>query len=126
MEYFRHILATRCLLHYPITPAVFIPFEEEHLVIRPQPPSPEPIPIPPHHGSPSEAIGSEPTSPLWSTSPSSYFTAAEHHSQQSSSVASTSIVGSEGALSEAEMAEVAQIHCNDIEIEEHLVTIIPG
>ena len=63
--------------------------------------------------------------PLRSTSPS-YFTAVENQSQWSSSVASTSLAGSEGALLEAEMAEVTQVYCDNIEIEEHPVTIIPG
>ena len=87
---------------------------------------PEPIPIPPHHGSLSEATQPESVEPLQSTSPSSYFTAAGYQSQQASSVASTSIAGSEGALSEAEMAEVTQVNCDNIEVEEHPVTIIPG
>ena len=105
---------------------MFIPFEEERLVIPQQPPSLEPIPIPPHHGLLSDTVRSESLEPLRSASPSSYFTAAEYHSQQSSSVASTSLARSEGALSEAEMAEVMQVACDDIEVEEHPVTIIPG
>ena len=61
--------------------------------------------------------------PLRSPSPSSYFTAAEYQSQRSSLVASTSVAGTEGALSEAETVEVAQVGCNDIEVE---VDVIPG
>ena len=105
---------------------MFIPFEEEHLVVPQQPPSPEPIPIPPCHTEPESSIEAEPVEPLRSTSPTSYFTAAEYQSQQSSLVASTSIAGTEGALSEAEMVKVAQVGCDNIEIEEHLVAIIPG
>ena len=41
-------------------------------------------------------------------------------------VASTSVIGSEGALSEAEMAEVMQVYRDDIEVKEHPVTIILG
>ena len=59
-------------------------------------------------------------------SPSSYFTAAEYQSQQSPSVASTSVAGTEGALSEAETVEVAQVGRDDIEIEDYAVGAIPG
>ena len=59
-------------------------------------------------------------------SPSSYFTAAEYQSQRSSSVASTSVAGTEGALSESETIEVAQVGCDDIEVENHTVGKIPG
>ena len=89
-----------------------------------QPPSPEPIPIPPRHAE--HTVGPESVEPLRSTSPSSYFTAAEYQSQWSSLVASTSNTGTEGALSEAETVEVAQVRRDDIEIEEHPVTVIPG
>ena len=64
--------------------------------------------------------------PLRSTSPSSYFTAAEYQSQQSSSVASTSVAGTEGALSETETVEVVQVGRDDIKVEHHPVDIIPG
>ena len=123
-EYFCHILATRHLLRYPITPAIVIPFEEEHLIVNRRTPSPEPIPIPPCHTEPT--IRPESVEPLRFTSPSSYFTAAEYQSQRSSLVASTSIAGTEGALSEAEMVEVAQVGRDDIEIEEHPVNVILG
>ena len=63
---------------------------------------------------------------LQPASPSSYFTAAEYQSQRSSSVASTSVAGTEGALSETETIEVAQVGCDDIEVEEHTVGEIPG
>ena len=100
---------------------VIIPYKEENLVYRRSfTPSPEPIPIPPRHASLTELEEGEiPRSP----SASSYFTAAEYQSSQTSSVASTSIAGSEGALSEAETLEVVQIGRDDIEIEENP---IPG
>ena len=59
-------------------------------------------------------------------SPSSYFTAAEYQSQQASSVASTSVAGTEGALSETETVEVAQVGRDDIEVENYPVGVIPG
>ena len=59
-------------------------------------------------------------------SPSSYFTAAEYQSQRSPSVASTSVAGTEGALSEAETVEVAQVGRDDIEIKDYAVGAIPG
>ena len=93
-------------------------------MIRRQTPSPEPIPIPPRHAKPT--IGPEPLEPLRSTSPSSYFTAAEYQSQRSSLVASSSVAGTEGALSEAETVEVTQVRRDDIEIEEYPVGVIPG
>ena len=62
--------------------------------------------------------------PLRPASPSSYFTAAEYQSQQASSVASTSVAGTEGALSETETVEVAQVGRDDIEI--YPVNVIPG
>ena len=64
--------------------------------------------------------------PLRSPSPSSYFTAAEYQSQRSSSVASTSVAGTEGALSETETVEVAQVGCDDVEVENHPVDVILG
>ena len=64
--------------------------------------------------------------PLWPASPSSYFTAAEYQSQRASSVASTSIAGTEGALSETETVEVAQVRHDDIEVEDYPVNVIPG
>ena len=64
--------------------------------------------------------------PLRSTSPASYFTAAEYQSQWSPSVASTSIAGTEGALSETETVEVAQVRRDDVEIEDYPVNVIPG
>ena len=60
------------------------------------------------------------------TSPTSYFTAAEYQSQWSSSVASTSVAGTEGTLSEAETVEVAQVGRDDIEVEDYPVGVIPG
>ena len=64
--------------------------------------------------------------PLWPASPSSYFTAAEYQSQRASSVASTSIAGTEGALSETETVEVAQVGRDNIEVEDYPVNVIPG
>ena len=64
--------------------------------------------------------------PLRPASPSSYFTAAEYQSQQSPSVASTSVAGTEGALSETETVEVAQVGRDDIEVEDYPVNVIPG
>ena len=63
---------------------------------------------------------------LLPASPSSYFTAAEYQSQWSSSVASSSLAGTEDALSEAETVEVAQVGRDDIEIEEGPVGQILG
>ena len=60
------------------------------------------------------------------SSPTSYFTAAEYQSQRSSSVASTSVAGTESALLEAETVEVVQVGRDDIEIEEYPVNVIPG
>ena len=60
------------------------------------------------------------------SSPASYFTAAEYQSQRSSSVASTSIAGTEGALSETETVEVAQVGRDDIEVKDYPVGVIPG
>ena len=84
-------------------------------------PSPEPIPIPPRYVEPTESEEA-----LRSSSPTSYFTAAEYQSQQASSIASTSVAGTEGALSEAETVEVAQVGRDDIEIEDYTVNVIPG
>ena len=78
-------------------------------------PSPEPIPIPPRHASTPELEEGEIPRPA---SPSSYFTAAEYQSTRQSSVASTSIAGSEGALSEAETVDVVQVRRDDVEINE--------
>ena len=64
--------------------------------------------------------------PLRPASPSSYFTAAEYQSQRASSVASTSVAGTEGALSEAETVKVAQVGRDNIEVEDYPVNIIPG
>ena len=86
-------------------------------------PSPEPLPVPPRHES---LTRSESVEPLRPASPSSYFTAAEYQSQRSSSVASTSVAGTEGALSETETVEVVQVRRDDIEIKEGLVGQIPG
>ena len=123
MAYFRRVLALCRRTRQPITPAVVIPYEEDNLVFRRTTPSPEPIPIPPRHESPTR---SESVEPLRPASPSSYFTAAEYQSQWASSVASTSVAGTEGALSEAETVEVAQVGHDDIEIEDYPVNIIPG
>ena len=87
-------------------------------------PSPEPIPIPPRHTEPT--VRSKPMESLRPASPSSYFTAAEYQSQQASSVASTSVAGTEGALSEPETVEVAQVRRDDVEIEDYPVTVILG
>ena len=59
-------------------------------------------------------------------SPTSYFTASECQSQWASSVASTSIAGTEGALLETETVEVAQVRRDDIEVENYPVNVIPG
>ena len=76
-------------------------------------PSPEPIPIPPRHAaSPELEEGEIPRS----SSSASYFTAAEYQPLRESSVASTSLAGSEGALSEAETVDVVQIRRDDDEI----------
>ena len=83
-------------------------------------PSPEPIPIPPRHASPPELEEGEIPR---SSSPSSYFTAAEHQSSRESSVASTSLAGSEGALSEAETVDVVQIIRDDVEINEEQIEV---
>ena len=93
-------------------------------MIRRPTPSPEPIPIPPRHAEPT--VRSESFESLRPSSPTSYFTAAEYQSQRSSSVASTSIAGTEGALLEAETVEVAQVGCDDIEVEDYPVNVIPG
>ena len=93
-----------------ITPAVVILYEEENLVFGRR--SPSLLPIPPRHAEPT--VGPESVEPLQSTSPSSYFTAAENQSQRSSSVASTSVAGTEGALSETETVKVAQVGRDEI------------
>ena len=106
-----------------------------HIVAKPKPllaharanldrQSPPPIPIPPRHAEPT--VGPKSMEPLQSPSPSSYFTAAEYQSQRSSSVASTSVAGTEGTLSEAETVKVAQVGCNDVEVENYPVNVIPG
>ena len=87
-------------------------------------PSPKPVPIPPCHAE--HTVGPESVESLWPASPTSYFTAAEYQSQRSSLVASTSVAGTEGALSEAETVEVAQVGRDDIEIEDYPVDVIPG
>ena len=119
--YFCRVLALRRRTRQPITPAVIIPYEEENLVFCRHTPSPEPVPIPPRHA---EHMESEEA--LQSSSPTSYFTAAEYQSQRASSIASTSVAGTEGALSEAETVKVAQVGRDDIEIEDYPVNIIPG
>ena len=63
---------------------------------------------------------------LQPSSPASYFTAAEYQSQQASSVASTSVAKTEGALSETETVEVVQVGRDDIEVEDYPVAVIPG
>ena len=105
-----------------MTPAVILPFKEENLVVGRR--SPSPIPIPPRHAEPT--VGSESVEPLQSTSPTSYFTAAEYQSQWASSVASTSVAGTEGALSETETVEVAQVGRDNIEVENYPVNVIQG
>ena len=104
--------------------ALVIPYEEETLVFRRTTPLPEPIPIPPRHAE--YTVGPESVESLRPASPSSYFTAAEYQSQRASSVASTSVAGTEGALSETETVEVAQVGRDDIEVEDYPVTVIPG
>ena len=121
--YFCRVLALCRRTRQPITPAVIILYEEENLVFRRPTPSPEPLPIPPCHESP---VRSESVEPLRSTSPSSYFTAAEYQSQWASSIASTSVAGTEGALSETETVEVAQVGRDNIEVENYPVNVIPG
>ena len=59
-------------------------------------------------------------------SPSSYFTAAEYQSQWAPLIASTSVAGTEGALSETETVEVAQVGRDDIEVKDYPVNVIPG
>ena len=117
-NYFRRILELRRLTRQRITPAQILPYEEVSLVFatasrRSLTPSPEPIPIPPRHDTSSEPEEGE---ILRSSSPSSYFTAAEYQPSRESSVASTSLAGSEGALSEAETVDVVQVRRDDIEI----------
>ena len=124
MAYFRRILALRRRTRQPITPAVIVPYEEDNLVFRRSSPSPELIPIPPRNAE--HTVRSESEEPLRPSPPTSYFTAAEYQSQWSSSVASTSVAGTEGALSEAETVEVAQVGRDDIEIENYPVNVIPG
>ena len=83
-------------------------------------PSPEPIPIPPRHAaSPELEEGEIPRS----SSPSSYFTAAEYQPSRESSVASTSLAGSEGVLSEAETVDVVQVRRDDDEINEEQLEV---
>ena len=103
---------------------VIIPYEEDNLVFCRSTPSPEPTPIPPRHTE--HPVGPESVESLRPASPTSYFTAAEYQSQRSSSVASTSVAGPEGALSEAETVEVAQVGHDDIEVENYPVNVIPG
>ena len=83
-------------------------------------PSPEPIPVPPRHApSPELEEGEIPRS----SSPSSYFTAAEYQPLREPSVASTSLAGSEGALSETETVDVVQIRRDDDEINEEQIEV---
>ena len=102
-----------------------MPYEEVSLVFaaasrRSPAPSPEPIPIPPRHAStPELEEGEIPRS----SSPSSYFTAAEYQPSQESSVASTSVAGSEGALSETETVDVVQVRRDDVEINEEQIEV---
>ena len=108
-----------------ITPAQILPYEEVSLVFatasrRSLTPSPEPIPIPPRHATPSELEEGEIPR---SASPSSYFTAAEYRPSREPSVASTSLAGSEGALSEAETVNVVQIRRDDDEINEEQIEV---
>ena len=124
-NYFRRILELRRLTRQRITPAQILPYEEVSLVFatasrRSLTPSPEPIPIPPRHAASSELEEGEIPR---SSSPSSYFTAAEHQSSRDSSVASTSLFGSEGALSEAETVDVVQIRRDDVEINKEQIEV---
>ena len=124
-NYFRRILELRRLTRQQITPAQILPYEEVNLVFatasrRSLTPSPEPIPIPPRHDTSSELEEGEIPR---SSSPSSYFTAAEYQSSRQSSVASTSLAGSEGALSEAETADVVQVRRDDVEINEEQIEV---
>ena len=124
-DYLRRVLALRRLTRQRITPAQILPYEEVSLVFasasrRSLTPSPEPIPIPPRHAaSPELEEGEIPRS----SSPSSYFTAAEYQPSRESSTASTSLVGSEGALSEAETVDVVQIRRDDVEINEEQIEV---
>ena len=124
-NFVRRVLELRRLTRQRITPAQIIPYEEVSLVFaaasrRSLTPSPEPIPIPPRHAStPELEEGEIPRT----ASPSSYFTAAEHHPSRESSVTSTSVVGSEGALSEAETVDVVQVRRDDIEINEEQIEV---
>ena len=127
-NYFRRILELRRLTRQRITPAQILPYEEVSLVFatasrrsrRSLTPSPEPIPIPPRHASsPELEEGEIPRSP----SPSSYFTAAERRPSRESSVASASLVDSEGALSEADTVDVVQIQRDDVEITEEQIEV---
>ena len=122
-NYFRRILELRCLTRQRITPAQILPYEEVNLVFATssrRSPSPEPIPIPPRHAASPELEEGE---ILRSSSPSSYFTAAEHQSSQESSVASASLAGSEGALSEAETVDVVQVRRDNVEINEEQIEV---
>ena len=124
-NYFRRVLELRRLTRQRITPAQILPYEEVSLVFasasrRSLTPSPEPIPIPPRHASsPELEEGEIPRS----ASPSSYFTAAEYKPSRDASVASTSVVGSEEALSEAETVDVVQVRRDDVEINEDQIEV---
>ena len=124
-NYFRRVLELRRLTRQHITPAQILPYEEVSLVFtaasrRSLTPSPEPIPIPPHHATTPELEEGEIPRPSY---PSSYFTAAEYQPSQESSVASTSLAGSEGALSEAETVDVVQVRRDDVEINEEQIEV---
>ena len=124
VAYFHRVLTLCRRTHQPITPAIIILYEEENLVFRRTTPSPEPIPIPPRHAEHTSRPKSMES--LQPASPTSYFTAAEYQSQWLSLVASTSVAGTEGALSETETVEVAQVGWDDIEVEDYPVNVIPG
>ena len=125
MNLVRRILELRRLTRQRITPAQILPYEEVSLVFatasrRSLTPSPEPIPVPPRHApSPELEEGEIPRS----ASPSSYFTAAEHQPSRESSVASSSLAGSEEALSEAETVDVVQVRRDDVEINEEQIEV---
>ena len=124
-NYFRRILELHRLTRQRITPAQILPYEEVSLVFatasrRSLTPSPEPIPVPPRHAATPELEEGEIPQP---SPPSSYFTAAEYQPSREPSVASTSLAGSEEALSEAETVDVVQLRRDDDEINEEQIEV---
>ena len=87
--------------------------------------SPSPLPICPRHAATPEATGSGSQQSLRSSSPSSYFSAAEYQSQRSSTAPSSSDTQAESIVSETETLEVFQAHRDNEEpLEEDLVDLI--